>query len=121
MNKRRITHASAKARGRNLQKWVCEKISKITGIAWGKDCDIESREMGQTGVDIKLRGKALELFPYAIECKNQQKWSVQNWIKQAQKNKSDKHCTWLLFAKQNYTKPIVIMDAEEFFKILNDK
>ena len=72
--KKRISVASAKDKGRRLQQWTCEQISKITGIPWGyeDDKEIQPRIMGQKGVDVILRGDALSLFPFSIECKSMQ-------------------------------------------------
>ena len=79
--KKRIKISSAKAKGRNLQKWVCGKISKLLNIPWGKDELIASREMGQSGTDVRLIGEALEKFPYSVECKWQETWSIPAWVK----------------------------------------
>jgi len=110
---------TGKAKGRRLQKYVAGKISEMTGISMGKDRDIESREMGQAGVDIKLYGKAKELFPYAIECKNAQNWSFKGYIKQARDNNTDGWDNWLLFVGKNHFKPIVLMEADLFFELFN--
>lgn len=111
------TAASRKAKGRRLQQWVCEAISKLTGIPWGPDCEIASREMGQNGVDVRLIGRAKELFPYSVECKNTEAWSVPAWIEQARKNTMD-GTDWLIVAGRNHFKPVVIIDAEVFFNLL---
>ncbi|MFA5432337.1 MAG: hypothetical protein EOM59_14215 [Clostridia bacterium] len=115
--KKRITVASAKDKGRRLQKWVCEKISDLTGYAWGHDCPIESRGMGQNGVDVRMEKNVLKLFPYSVECKAQEKWSIPAWIEQAQSNIIP-GTDWLLFVRRSRTRPIVILDAELFFAIL---
>lgn len=107
---------SAKNKGARLQKWVAEKISKLLGIPCGKDELISSREMGISGTDVRLIGKAKRLFKYSIECKNQETWSLPVWIKQAKSNQ-EKGTGWLLVVKKNHHEPIVVMDAEVFFKI----
>lgn len=119
MAKKRITVAAAKAKGRNLQNEICQRVSKITGVPWGKDQDIEGRPMGQSGVDVILRGRAKQLFDFQIECKNQEKWSILAWIKQAQSNTKDGE-TWLLFFKRNHTKTFVAMEADTFFSLFNE-
>ena len=108
--------SSCKAKGRRLQQWVAGKISEITEILSGKDAQIESREMGQSGTDIKLYGKAAELFPFSIECKNQESWGVHKWIKQAESNRKI-GTDWIIFAKRNRQDPVVIMDADRFMDI----
>ncbi|MCP4569149.1 MAG: hypothetical protein GY841_16365 [FCB group bacterium] len=106
--------ASLKAKGRRLQNWVCEQISKMLGIPYGKDCLIESREMGQSGVDVKLYAEAREKYPFAIECKNCERWNLPGWIRQAKANQKE-GTDWQLFISKNYYDPIVVMDAEAWF------
>lgn len=108
---------SRKAKGRRFQNWVASKFSSISGMPWGMDKDIQGREMGQSGVDIKFYGLARRLFPFSIECKAQEKLAVPQWIKQA-KSSLIKGTTWLLFIKQNRQEPLVMMEAKEFFKLL---
>lgn len=108
--------ASAKNKGRKLQKWVCEKISQLTGYEWGQDCPIESRGMGQSGTDVRMEKAVEKLFPYSVECKNKEKWDVIASIKQAKANKKS-GTDWLLIFSKNRTKPVVIMDAEHFFEL----
>jgi hypothetical protein len=119
MKKKSISISSRKAKGRGLQKWVAQKISEITGIPCGKDERIASREMGQSGTDIRLVGKAKEVFPFSIECKYQETWSVPAWIQQAKDNWG-KGTDWLLFMRKNRHEEIVVLDAEAFFKIYEE-
>lgn len=115
--KKRISTGSAKAKGRRLQQWVAEKISVLLNIPWGKDELIASREMGQCGTDIRLIGEAKKRFPFCVECKFQESWSVHAWIEQAKANQEE-GMDWLVFAKRSRTKPIVIMDGKAFFELL---
>ncbi len=114
-----IKPSSAKAKGRALQQWVCAKISELLKIPWGKDEMIASREMGQPGADVRLVGEARKRFPFSIECKWQESWSVPSWIKQAQANQAE-GTDWLLICKKNRMAPVVIMDAERFFELLKE-
>lgn len=114
-----ITIAARKAKGRKLQNWVAQQISKLLRIPCGKDKDIQGREMGQSGTDVKLYGKALKLFPFAVECKWQETWSIPAWIKQAKENQLE-GTDWLLFCKRNREKQIVILDAEVFFGLFKN-
>jgi hypothetical protein len=104
--------ASAKAKGRRFQQWVATQISKVTGIPVEKDGDIESRPMGQSGSDIILRGKARDIFPFGVECKNVESLSIWKALKQ-----SEEYGTPLLFFTRNHTPKYVAMRAEEFFKL----
>jgi len=117
VGKKRISVQSAKAKGRDLQNWVCHKISKLINLPCGKDEYIASREASQTGTDIRLIGKAKELFPFSVECKWQEKWNMRAFIKQAKANQME-NTDWLLFCKRNREKVVAIMDAERFFVLL---
>lgn len=108
--------SSAKAKGRRLQQFVAKKISEITGCPCGKDEIIRSREMGQAGVDVVLVGIAKEKFPFSVEAKCQESWSVPAWIRDAKDNQQP-GTDWLLFAGRNRFDPVVVMDAEAFFDL----
>lgn len=111
--------SSAKAKGRRLQQHVMNRISELIGIPCGQDEMIASREMGQSGTDIRLIGKAKRLFPFSVECKNQENWSVHTWIEQAKANETAKE-PWLIFAKRNRGDVVVIMDENVFFEIIDN-
>lgn len=115
VKKRKIKHRSAKNKGKRFQNEIAQCISDLLGIPVEKDGDIESRQMGMSGVDVILRGKAKELFPFAVECKNCEAWHMPKWIEQARANIGS-FVTWLLFVKKNNYKPIVVMEADEFFR-----
>lgn len=74
---------SAKAKGRNHQKAVRESLINILGV---HPEDVESRSMGAGGEDLILARAARELFPFSIECKNQEKISVFKSFDQAEAN-----------------------------------
>jgi len=111
------TRGAKLQKGQRLQKWVCEKISNLLCIPFGVDEQIASRESGQPGTDIRLVGEAKKLFLFSVECKNQETWSIPAWIKQAKNNQAD-GTDWLLIVKKNRFDPIIVMDAENFFKLL---
>lgn len=114
-----ILTSSAKAKGRKLQQWMAAKIAEAIGLESGKDCPVESRPMGQTGVDIRLDKDALKLFPFSVECKAQENWSIPSWIVQAKTNVLPK-TDWLLVVKRSREDPVVIMDAATFFKMFEE-
>lgn len=117
---KKITVSSAKSKGRNLQQWVCQKISELTGIPYVQSddqCDIHSREMGQHGMDVVLRGEALKKFPYSVECKSSESLDLVGTIEQA-KNNTYKGTDWLIVHKRKaLASPIVIMAWEAFEKL----
>jgi hypothetical protein len=70
--------------------------------------------MGQTGVDIQLSQAAKLQHPFAIECKNLKAIAVYKFYEQAQANAGDLEP--LVVIKQNRSEPLVLVDAEWFFK-----
>ena len=118
---KKIKVSSAKGKGRALQYWVCEKIAEIFGIEFVQsddDCLIHSREMGQNGVDIVLRGGIGKKFPFDIECKSCESLSIPEWIRQARANKKENRDWLLVFKKQTLGHtPFVIMEWDCFEKI----
>jgi hypothetical protein len=116
MEHKKITIASAKGKGRNLQHWVCKRISKMIGIptSQGDDSLIKSREMGQAGTDVILREEAQKLFPFSIECKNSEQLSIVDTINQVKANKKE-NTYWLIVHKRKaLSNPIVILDWDTF-------
>ena len=68
-----MTIKANKQKGRRLQQWV---VSKLLFLLPGvKPDDVVSRPMGSNGDDIMLSPYARKLFPYSIECKNQEKFA----------------------------------------------
>lgn len=117
--KKRISVQSAKAKGRKAQQWIMRKISELTGISCGQDELIASRPMGQSGTDVVLKGKAQKMFPWSVEAKWQETWSVPAWIRQAKDNQKE-GTDWLLLMKRNQHEYVICIDAEVFFKLLSE-
>ena len=115
--------ASCKAKGRELQILIGKRIAELLNLEFGKDEDVSSRGMGQSGTDICLSPLAKNIFPFAIECKNHNKWNVPAAIRQAKAN-CDESSDWLLFfqkksrKKEDRIDPVVIMDLETLMKLL---
>jgi hypothetical protein len=111
-----ISIQSRKSKGRKLQQWIAQKISELLDIPVEKDGEIESRPMSQSGTDVILRGKAADMFRFSVEAKFQESLSIPAWIRQAKENEK-KGTDWLLICKRSREKPIVIIDAEAFFRL----
>jgi hypothetical protein len=107
---------SLRAKCQRLQRYVCEMISGVTYIPWGKDQLIEPRESGRTGVDIKLIGEAQQAYPFSIECKNSEIWALPAAIKQVKQNQK-KGTEWQVFLSKNHFDTVVVMDAEIWFEV----
>jgi len=117
-----ISTSSRKGKGRGLQYWVCDRIANMFGIKFVQaddDCPIHSREMGQNGVDIILRGEIRKRFPFDIECKSCEGLSIPAWVRQAQANKKENR-DWLLVFKKHTMghNPFVVMEWETFEKLM---
>ena len=107
---------SAKAKGRNLQKWTRERLIEELEIDVE---DIESRSMGASGEDLIMARAARKKFPYSIECKNQERVNVWESYKQALENSGDYEP--IVVIKKNHHKPLVVIDAEAFIKMHKDE
>lgn len=111
--------SSAKAKGRNLQKWTREAILEL--FPQLSRSDVRSTSMGASGEDILLSTAALQYMPYMIECKSRNSIAVYKWLEQRGVEPSSVDAigfTPLVIAKGNHKAPIVILYAEDFFNIL---
>tara|TARA_R100000656_G_scaffold20156_1_gene18177 strand:+ start:1169 stop:1510 length:342 start_codon:yes stop_codon:yes gene_type:complete len=100
---------SAKSKGRKLQQWVRDTIQSACNL---KPDDVQSRSMGASGEDIMLSPFARDMFPYSVECKNQERISIWNAYEQAQTNAGDHEP--LLIIKRNNSKALAVVDAVHF-------
>jgi hypothetical protein len=117
------TVRSNKNKGLHLQKWVAEKLSKISGIPWGAEdeMEIQSRPMGQHGVDIILRGKAAKRFPFSFECKSGESFQLVKTIEQARDNQREDRPWIIVHRRKKFRNPIVMMDWDTFESLISDK
>ena len=106
---------SAKAKGRNLQKWVVNKLIEEFDI---HPEDIKSCSMGAGGEDVVMARAAREKFPFSVECKNVEKLNVWEAYEQAKANSSGYEP--IVVMKKNHKKPLVVLDAEHFISIVKD-
>jgi len=106
---------SAKAKGRKLQQWFTKLLIDVLGM---DEEDMESRPMGSQGEDIIMGKLSRNLFPYSIECKNQE--SVNVWKAYAQATENCKGYEPLVVIKRNRSKPLVLVDAEHFVGLFDD-
>jgi hypothetical protein len=111
-----IKTSSAKAKGRNLQKWVREKLIEELNI---HPEDIESRSMGAAGEDLIMARAAREKFPLSIECKNVEKLNVWEAYEQAKSNAGNYEP--IVIMKKNHKRPLVVIDAEYFIGLFKNE
>jgi hypothetical protein len=116
------SHAGAKGIARGLQQWTAKKISEVTNIPCGKDEEIQSREMGQSGPDVRMSVRAYMAFGFTPECKSGKTWSLPSAIKQAQVN-CYPFTQWMVVLdrphihQEERIPPVVVLDGEVFFDI----
>ncbi len=113
-----IKVSSAKAKGRELQQWVCRQLSSVFGVPYNQQddqCPIHAREMGQSGVDVILRGELRKKFPFAIECKNANELNLTSAIQQAMNNGKKEGLRWMLIFRTKALAEVVVMVSWETF------
>lgn len=107
-----IKVASAKAKARNLQKWVRDLLLSLAPTLEADD--IKSTAMGSQGEDIQLSPAARKIFPVSIECKARKSLkTLYDMYAQAQSQGKGEP---VVVIKQDRSKPLAIVDAEYFFK-----
>ena len=106
---------SAKAKGRNLQKWVVNKLIETFDI---HPEDIKSCSMGAGGEDVVMAIASRERFPFSVECKNVEKLNVWDAYEQAKANSNGYEP--IVVMKKNHKKPLVVLDAEHFIEMVKD-
>jgi len=121
LDKKRIKISSAKGKGRALQYWMCRQISRIINLSYNQSddsCLIHSREMGQHGTDIALRGEAARRFPFSVECKSSESFNMKETVKQAKQNQKEKTAIMIIYKCKEFKAPVVIMEWQPFSSLL---
>jgi hypothetical protein len=115
---------SAKAKGRNLQNLVRDKLRKIFVEEWKlfpklENDDIKSQTMGMGGEDIVLSPTAKKLIPYSFECKNTERLNLWGSLQQCQDNCEDR--TPVLVFKKNRSKVYAVIEFDTLIKLIRSK
>jgi len=106
--------SSCKAKGRNLQKHVVQRI--LTYFPALSDDDVASRSMGAQGEDVMLSPAARSLLPISVECKSKAAFAVYKDYAQASTNA--KTYQPVLVIKQNRGVPLAVVDLDFFLSLL---
>lgn len=107
--------SSRKAKGRSLQDWVKRNLIKYLDL---NPSTVHTAIMGQSGADVWLETSVKNKFPFSIECKNTERFkTIYDIIDQA---RTHSDLTPLAFIKMNRKKPLVILDAEHFIRLVAD-
>jgi hypothetical protein len=109
--------ASKKNKARRLQQWVRDVI--LLQFPLLNSRDVKSAPMGVPGADIQLSTVAKDLLPYAIECKNTERFNLWKSYEQAQNHakSEDDDLEPVVIVKRNRSKPLAIVDADYFFNL----
>jgi hypothetical protein len=108
---------SGKAKARVLQNAIAEEIREWFCLSIE---DVKPSIMGEQGIDIKLSAKARQLFPFAVECKFQEKLDLWRAIEQAAINGEKEKLIPLLAFKRSRSKRYVVLEFDEFMRIITD-
>ena len=107
---------SAKNKGKRLQNKIRDLIlEKFNSL---EPDDVRSITMGDSGEDILLSPAARRLFPYSVECKNQEKINIWSSLEQAEEN-SGKHTPLVIF-KRNRSKTYAVLEFDRLLELLNE-
>ena len=104
---------SAKNKGKRLQNDVRDLI--LETFKELEPDDVRSTTMGDSGEDVLLSPAARKLFPFSVECKNQEKLNVWNAYTQCDMN--SKHYEPLVIIKKNNYKSLAVVDLDYFIKL----
>lgn len=105
--------SSCKAKGRALCKYVKERI--LYHFKYIKESDVKVTSSGANGEDLQLSSYARELFPFSVECKNRASFAIYKDYAQCKTNA--KEYIPLLIIKQNNSKPLAVVDLEQFIQL----
>ena len=107
---------SAKNKGKRLQNKIRDLILEKFDIL--EPDDVRSITMGDSGEDILLSPAARKLFPFSVECKNQEKLNIWGALEQAEEN-SGNHSPLVIF-KRNRSKTYAVLEFKELLKLLDE-
>ena len=108
---------SAKNKGKRLQNDVRDLI--LETFKQLEPDDVRSTTMGDSGEDILLSPAARKLFPFSVECKNQERLNIWESLEQAESN-ANQHIPLLVF-KRNRSKTYISMEINDLMRLLSEK
>ena len=108
---------SAKNKGKRLQNKIRDLILEKFDSKLEQD-DVRSITMGDSGEDILLSPAARRVFPFSVECKNQEKLNIWGALEQAEEN-SGNHVPLVIF-KRNRTKTYAVLEFDKLLELLNE-
>jgi hypothetical protein len=79
--------------------------------------DVKSTSMGAGGRDVQLSERALDYFPYAVECKSRAAIAVYGDFAQAESHVGSDKERPLLVIKQNHSEPLAVVSLKHFMEL----
>ena len=107
---------SAKNKGKRLQNKIRDLILEKFDIL--EPDDVRSITMGDSGEDILLSPAARKVFPFSVECKNQEKLNIWGALEQAEEN-SGNHTPLVIF-KRNRSKTYAVLEFNQLLELLSE-
>lgn len=112
--------SSCKAKGRGFQQKIRDMYREL-GVKRGLvDADIESRGMGQQGVDLIFSPAALAVFLHSIECKKHRRVSVPTQFKKHFDKYKTAPALKLLYHENDNSESLVTLRAADFMHLLGE-
>jgi len=108
---------SAKNKGKRLQNDVRDLI--LETFQELEPDDVRSTTMGDSGEDVLLSPAARKLFPFSVECKNQERLNIWESLEQAETN-AGQHIPLVVF-KRNRSKTYISMEINDLMRLLSEK
>lgn len=106
---------SAKQKGRKFQQKIRDLLLKYAPELTNRD--IESTSMGASGHDVKLSQRAFDIYPFAIECKNQERLNLMSAYEQTKAYAKEDEIP-IVFHTSNRKPDLVTLEAEAFLKLI---
>ena len=110
-----ISTQSAKAKGRNLQKLVRDKLIALLTRRGVVEDDVKSTSMGVGGEDVQLSPAARKYMPVSIECKKYAKFAIYGPYEQAEKASGSYEP--LLVIQGDRKKPLAIVSLDYYMSL----
>lgn len=105
---------SAKQKGRRCASDVKNLLLRFGRFLFEDDIVITPASV--PGADLHLSPAAQAIFPFAIECKNQEKMNIWASLEQCQSHTSTLNQIPVLFFKRNKSELYVALKAEDFMR-----
>lgn len=75
--------------------------------------------MGAGGRDVQLSERAINCFPYAVECKSRAAIAIYGDFAQAKAHVGSEKEHPLLVIRQNHSEPLAVISLQHFMELVN--